>query len=127
MSLRAFYDTNERFHDEPSIRVSCFQGSPNFTFDSGGPWIGLGETGFNLRFEDQAVDEGTFYWTDRGSDDLEAVWFSTKDTRHILDFLQNADHQGRDVTMGVSGDYDTVVADFDVTGFTVNFQRLPCS
>ena len=29
--------------------------------------------------------------------------------------------------MGASSDYATVVADFDVTGFTTNFQRLTCS
>ena len=27
--------------------------------------------------------------------------------------------------MGVSGDIDAVVANFDVTGFTTNYQRLP--
>ena len=127
VSLRAYYDTNERFYDEPSIRVSCILGNPGFTFDGGGPWIGLGETGFSIRFEDQDIKASEWYWTDRGSGDLEAIWFSTQDTRDILAFLEQADRQGKNVRMGVSGDYDTVVADFDVTGFTTNSQRLPCS
>ena len=127
MSLRAYYDTNERFYDEPSIRMSCFDGNPNFTFDGGGPWIALGEAGLNLRFAEQEAGEGTYYWTDSGSSSLESIWFKRRDTRDILAFLEQADRQGKDVTMGVSGDYDTVVADFDVSGFTTNFQRLPCS
>lgn len=127
MSLGAYYDTNESFYDEPSIRVSCFRGRSGFTFDGGGPWIALGETSLNIRFGDQTAGEGTFYRTDKGSDSLESVWFSERDSRDIVEFIEQAEHQGKDVTMGVSGDIDTVVADFDVTGFTTNFQRLPCS
>ena len=127
MSLRAYYDTNESFYDEPGIRISCFQGAPNFTFDSGGPWIGLGEMGLSVRYEDQDVNQGTWYRTDKGSDDLESVWFSDRDTQAILGFIENADRQSKNVTIGASSDYDTVVSDFDVTGFTANFQRLPCS
>ena len=127
MVLDAYYDTNEQFHDDAAVVISCFRGVPNFTFDSGGEWIGLGETGLNLRFSGQEPDAGTYYWTDKGSDDLEIVWFDDRDTKAILDFLREANIQGKDVRMGVSGDYDTVVADFDLTGFTTNFQRLPCS
>ena len=127
MSLRAYYDTNESFYDDARIRVSCFRGSSDFTFDGGGEWIGLGETGLNLRYEGQDVEQGTWYWTERGSDDLESVWFDNRSTQAILSFIEQADRQGRDVTMGVSGDYGTVIADFDVTGFATNFQRLPCS
>ena len=126
ISLDSHYDTNESFYDEPGIRVSCFRGNPGFTFDGGGPWIeGNGRSGLNLRFAEQEPENGTFYWTD--DNDFEYVGFDRRDERDILTFLEQAERQGKDVRMGVSGDYDTVVADFDVTGFTTNFQRLPCS
>ena len=125
--MGAYYDTNERFYDEPDIRISCFGEDATFTFDGGGPWIALGEARLNIRFADRGPEEGTYYWTDRGSDDLESIWFSSRDTKSILEFIEDADRQGKDVRMGASSDYDTVVADFDVAGFTTNLQRLPCS
>ena len=129
LALDAYDDTNESFYDDAGLRVSCFLGrdSPSFTFDGGGPWIALGETSLNIRFENQAARDGPFYHTDKGSDDLERVWFNSRDTEAILRFLEDADRQDKDVTMGAVSDYATVVAYFDVTGFTANFHLLPCS
>ena len=127
INLGAYYNTNESFYDEPDILISCFDEDANFTFDGGGPWIALGEAGLNIRFADLGPEEGTYYWTDRGSDDLERIWFSSRDAKSILEFFKQAERQGKDVRIGVSGDYATVVADFDVAGFTANFQRLSCS
>ena len=129
--LEAYYNANESFHDEPDILVSCFRGNSYFTFDGGGPWIALGEARMNIRFASQGPEEGTHYSTDRGSEDLGSIVFGSRDTNAILKFIQDADQQGKDVRMVVSGDHHAVVAavvaDFDVTGFTTNFQRLPCS
>ena len=126
ISLRAYYDTNESFYDEPRIRVSCWGNAPRFVFDGGGPWIGGGgRSGLSLRFAEQGLENGTYFWTD--DNDFEYVGFDRRDSLNILAFFEQAERLGKDVTMGVSGDYDTVVADFDVAGFTTNFQRLPCS
>ena len=63
---------------------------------------------------------------------MESIWFSYEDSRDILEFIEQADRQNRDVRMGAIGIVDgeladSVVADFDVTGFIINFQRMPCS
>ena len=127
MSLDAYDDTNESFYEEPSISVGCFGGSPSVILRGGGPSIALGETGVNFRFTDQEVGEGTHLRTDSGSDDLESVWFTPRQNREIIAFLQDAESQGKDITIGAVGDYATVVADFEITGFETNFHRLPCA
>ena len=127
LSLDAHWDTNESFYETPAIRISCFRDQQFFTFDSGGPWIGLGKAGLNLRFDHQESADGTYFWTDRGSDDLENIWFDRRDSEAIIEFIQNADDQAHGITIGVSSDYATVVAGFDVTGFAANFQLLPCN
>ena len=45
----------------------------------------------------------------------------------MVRFIKSAEVQRRDVTMEISGGPAAVVAHFDVTGFSTNFQRLPCS
>ena len=62
-----------------------------------------------------------------GLDDLEIIWPSTGDSTEIVRFLESAELQRRDVTLEISGGPAAVTAHFDVTGFTTNFQRLPCS
>ena len=128
MSLDAYWDTNESFYDAPNIKFGCGARKQSaFTFDGGGPWIGLSESAINIRFEEYGPEQGTRLETAFGSDDLETVFFSERDDIQIYVLLEDADQQGKDLTMAVVGDYATVVANFDVTGFTTNFQRLPCS
>ena len=123
ISLDAFDDTNESFYDDAGISVSCFDNRPSFTFDGGGPWIALGDTGVSLRVGNS---ERTWFWTDRGSDDLTRIWFAQQDTLDILDILQATERHDEALTIGASGDVDTVVAEFNLTGFTANAQRLSC-
>ena len=126
ISLDAYNDTNQSFYDDASIRISCWRNAPSLVFDGGGEWIGgVGRTGLNIRTTEQAIEEGIYFWTE--DNDLEYVGFDRRESLNILALFEQAERLGKDVTMGVSGDYDTVVADFDVTGFTANFQRLPCS
>ena len=128
IALDAYEDTNEDFYDKPSISISCFREQPFFAFDGGGPSIALGQTGMNIRWVTQDPEQGTHFRTDSGSDDLETIWFTDRDTRAILGLIQDAERQSTDITIGAVGEYDAVVvADFDVTGFTTNYQRLPCS
>ena len=125
ITLDAYDDTNESFYDTPDIDVSCLLGGAFFTFNGGGPWIALGETGFSL-----AIGDGERNWfiTDRGSDDLESIWFDDDDEQSIIELIQIAERQGDTIRIGAVSEYDSVVvAWFDVTGFTVNYQRLPCS
>ena len=126
--LEAYEDTNTGIYGDASIRVSCYDGEPNFTFDSGGPWVGLGEVKFSIRFTDQAPEAGT-YWTDNRSEGFEWIWFGSHETSSILAHIEEAERQGKDLTIEASdgNSEETVVADFDVTGFTVSYQRLPCS
>ena len=126
MSLEAYSDTNESFYDEAGVRISCWRGSPSLVFDGGGPWIGgTGRTGLNVRFASAKPEEGTHFRTD--DNDFEYVEFDRTESAGIIAFIEDAERQRKDVTFGAVGDYDTVVADFDVTGFTTNYQRLPCS
>ena len=129
ITLEAYEDTNTGIYGDASIRVSCYDGEPNFTFDSGGPWIGLGEIDFSIRFGDQAPESGT-YWTDNIKNiGIEWVWFGPHSTRAILVYIEEAERQGKDLTVEASdgNSEETIVADFDVTGFTMSYQRLPCS
>lgn len=126
ISLYAYDSTNEWFHDEPNIRISCRRGSDlGFVFDGGGEWIGgVRETGLSIREAGQPADAGTWFWTE--DNDLEYVGFDPRPSEEIMEILLEMEQHGQDVTLGVSGDYDTVVADFDVTGVATNLQRLPC-
>ena len=126
ISIKSYDDTNEDFYDEPGVRISCRRGYPSFVFDGGGPWIGgIGTTGLNARFVSDAIEDGQWFWTE--DNEFEYVGFERMESAGIINIIQDADLQDRDLIFGVSGDYDTVVADFDVTGFTTNYQRLPCS
>ena len=125
VALDAYYDTNEDFYDEPTLLVSCFQGAATLSFNSGGPWIvGVDDTGVSVTIGDNSEYE--YFWSDLGSDDLETIWFTAGDEDRIIELLKQADRLGDTVRFGVSGDFHTVVADFDVTGVTTNLQRLPC-
>ena len=128
VGVTAYYDTNDaRYYDEPSANVSCSaRGFPIFGFDGGGPWIGgVDETTLNLYYEGQDADRGTFFWTE--DNELEVIWFGRQESQNIIAFLRRAERQDRDVSMEVTSDYEAVNADFDVTGFIISFQRLPCS
>lgn len=132
INLRAYDDNNEEPHRDPSIRVSCIAGISSFAFDGGGPLIGVGVTGLLIGYLDQDISEGTWYFTVDNTSDFELVWFNESDNKAILQFIEQADHQNRNVSMGAVGDAGgdadvRVVAFFDVTGFVVNYQRLPCS
>ena len=113
-------------YDDTSIQVSCYKGEPNFMLVGGGPWIGVGDIKLNIRFVGRAPEEGT-YWTDKVVDAFEWIWFGTQETSSILAYIEEAERQGKDITIETFGDDETVVANFDVTGFTMSYQRLPCS
>lgn len=123
ISLDSYDDTNESFYDKPLIDVSCFRGQEDFTLESGGPWIALGETGVSFTIGD---GERVWFRTDAGSDDLEAVWFDPPETRAILGLLAEAERRNQPLKVGATSDGGTVVAWFDVTGFATNRARLPC-
>ncbi len=129
--LRAYATSNDESDDEPIIRMACFSDSPWFIFDGGGPLIGLGETFLNIHYRDEDISD-TWYETEGGSNDSERIWFNDSDSEAISLFIKEADHQDRDVRIGVVNtlngrNLNTVIADFDVTGYAVNFGRLPCS
>ena len=125
ITLDAYDDTNEYFYDEASISLSCFRGGLRLVFNGGGEWIGgATRTGLSVRYMGQGPDQGMYYWTDGNA--LEYVGFDSRATASIVEFLLQAEREGRDVTIGVSGSLDTVVADFDLTGLSTNLQRLPC-
>lgn len=126
-----FNDTNDESTDTPYIQVVCHEESPLFAFNGGGLLIGAGETGLNLYYQDQEVSEASIYFTEESGSTMETAWFDSRDSRAILWFIEQADRQDRDVRMGVvgyvGGDASiVVVADFDVTGYAVNYERLPC-
>ena len=123
LSLGAYYDTNEDFYDDAGMRISCLRGDVGFTFDSGGPWIALGEAGISVQIGN---GDRTWFRTDSGSDDLERIWFDDRDSEAIIGLLQSAGQQGETLTIGASSDADTVVARFDVVGLTANLRLLPC-
>lgn len=125
-------DSNEELTRDPYMYAYCLAGNPKFGFNGGGLLIGLGTTIMNIHYTDQDISEGTSYHKEGTSDNFEIVWFSAEDSRLILQFIEQADRQNKDVRTVVAnyidGEVDdVVVADFDVTGYLVNFQRLPCS
>ena len=126
ISLEAYDDTNESFYEDPSIRISCWKGHPSFLFNSGGPWIGgLSETSINIRSTSQGPEVGTYF--DSEDDDLVSLWFDRRVSGEVIAHLKVLERQGVDITIGASGDFDTVVADFEITGLTNNLSRLPCA
>ena len=126
-SLESFDDWNEDFYDEPSIRISCSGNRPSFAFNGGGPWIALGDARFYVYDgQDLDFDTASRFEADGGSSDLEEIRFRPRDDRGIITFIRDAEHGGQEVGMSAS-DYDSATGFFDVTGFAVNYQRLPCS
>lgn len=133
ISLDAYNDTNESFYDTPDMDISCSRGNLWFRFDGGGPLIGWGETGLSVLIGSPFGtrpdwSSATTFWTDEGSDDLERVWSDSRDSAAIISLIQDTERQEEPLTIGVVGELEgnAVFADFDVTGFTTNFQRLPC-
>ena len=95
--------------------------------------IGWGETGLSVLIGSPfgtrpEWSSATTFWTDEGSDGLERVWSDSRDSAAIISLIQDAERQEEPLTIGVVGELEgnAVFADFDVTGFTTNFQRLPC-
>ena len=126
ISLKAYEDTNESFYEEASIGVSCFRNKPFLNFSSVGPWLLPDDVSVNFHLVDQEPGEGLYLRTDEGSEDLESVWFTDRQTRDIIAFLRDTERAGKDMTIGAVG-VNTVVADFDVTGFETNYLRLECA
>lgn len=132
IGLTAYADSNEEIHDNDAYMfVDCAAGNPYFNFSGGGPPIDIEAATLNIRYLGQPTSEGTWYLALAIDAENEFVWFSSNDTRAILQFIEQADNQNNDVLIeavfAVDGGTHEVFANFDVTGFTINFQRLPCS
>ncbi len=84
----------------------------------------MGDVGLSIRAA--GSEDRTWFRTDLGSDDLETIYFDERDSRAILTVLLEMETRGADVILGASGDVETVVAEFDITGLALNYQRLPC-
>ena len=127
ISLTAYQDEGRPVHERANIMIMCFEGNPYFSLDASGRQVAAKDAVLNVRFVGQSPDEGISSLIEGWSDDLELVWPSTGDETEIIRFLGSAELQRRGVTLEISGGPDAVTAHFDVTGFTTNFQRLPCS
>ena len=125
-------NTNDDFLDAPYIQVACHDESPFFGFNGGGLLIGEGETGLAIRYGDQEISAASNYYTEESDSTLVTAWFDSRDSRAILWFIEQADRQDRDVAIaalsnvGSDEEQVLVIADFDVTGYAVNYERLPC-
>ena len=118
--------------DEPYISIVCNYLDPHpgpwFLFDAGGAQIGLGSTFlFVSLIREGQGGSGTPFTPRTSSSDQEDIWLNSLNSRAITLTLLRAEGLGRDVRIRVSGELDAVTADFDVTGFETNFERLPCS
>ena len=113
--------------ERAGIFIGCWEGTPDFTLNASGRQIASEEAALKIRFVGQRSEEGISPLIEGWSDDLELVWPSTGDSTEIVRFLESAEIQRRGVTAEISGGPAAVTAHFDVTGFTTNFQRLPCS
>ena len=134
ITLDAYEDTNESFHEDPSISVDCFLNEISFIFDGGGPSIGLGGSALSVLIGSPLGTDGDWskspvLFTDNGSDDLESIWFDRRDSERIVDWVQDAERQDKPLSIGVTANTGSagVIGDFDVSGFQTNFERLPCS
>lgn len=126
ISLVAYSDTNARGDRAPNIDLQCHKKRPLLFFYTGGPWAGLGDATLSIRFVGQAPEEGKTYQPDRHSNDATSMSFSGRNGRSIVQFIDEAEQQGMDITMEASSDLGMVVGYFDITGFASNFQRLQC-
>ena len=124
ISLEAHYDTNESFYDDARLRVSCSsRGYASFTFNGGGPWIGLQEGGTRVTI---GQDDGQWFEPSGGSDNLQAVWFDRRDSTSILNLIAQAEQRSETLEIGAGSGISVVVAVFDVTGYAANRSRLNC-
>ena len=134
ISLKSyFWDTNPTVYNAPNILVACFhQGKPSVQFGAGGLPIALDTVSLY-----GIIHPGDFDWSDSSKfvasgigDSANLFWVDKHDSKTIIQLIQAAEkREGETLTFGAINDHDdtTVVADFNVSGFTLNFERLPCS
>ena len=122
--LEAYEHTNEPYHFAPTLSIACMRGSLLVMYDGGGPSIVSGDTAVSVTIS--ATQTGHFE-SDFGSDDLEMIFFNASESAGLIGLMLHAESRRPYVRVVVSGNIDTVVADFDVTGIATNISRLACS
>ena len=124
IALIAFkVEEEQTFYDRsPAILISCIDERPYFTFDPGGRWISLDEAQFSIGY-----GTNNWFWTGFGTvtGDLDAYWFALDDSDEIIKLIRNAEDKGNTLTIEASDLY-SVVAYFEVAGFTTTIRELSC-
>lgn len=104
---------------------------PHFVFVGGGPTIGGADSkGLLIFFIDESPGDDTLRFQSHTNTEPEWISFGFEASVGIVSFLEKAERQNRHVRIAVlASNYedDVLLADFDVSGFTTNYERLACS
>ena len=118
------------FYDkDPYITIGCGSSDMSFTFNTGVPGIGIGETLLGMSIGD---GEKMFFYTYAGSSG--SVWFLGADLFDILVLIEEAERRAETLTIFVSADMNDDIEDqvgmlayFNPQGFLNNYYRLSCA
>ena len=122
LALFSYSDNDMPIWDRANIRITCETGA----FDTEGLIIGTNDSLVGI-WIGESESQAKQYFTPYGVEP-ESVWFARSGYRDIISLIKLAETTNQTLTIGVTAGpgYDTVVRLFDVTGFTVNYNRLPC-
>ena len=128
IALVAYRDADRPPSERAAVGTGCLDGSPVIEFGwVEGRQIASDGAVLSIRLAGQGREEGTSFWLAGWSDNLEQAWLNQVDSAAVIGIIKGAERLRQNVTIEASGGPNGVVADFNVRGFTTNFQRLPCS
>ena len=124
ISLRSF----STLTDGPGIRISCLSGKAGFTFDSLGPDISnrIGSTHVAVWVGDEEEPRSGYLVAAGIGEGRTFVWLDAADSATVLGVIQEAERENQTFVAAAGGITNSSVGEFDPTGFTVNYARLPC-